>query len=302
MPNIPLTAPDVDDLVDQAYSDVRALPKYPYPSLGSVIVNHPGVLQNQILTDQEYQEKRKYDALMRRLGQIQEQLPDQFAQKQFPVPGSDPIYGRDIQAGPQDTSPYRRRDMLGAGMPLANALQVVQAPFSVAANTLRAAYDLPKAAEEAPYVANKATGGLFNIVQGKDPNPTWSAEREFAGRVPFDSPLMMLTEGNPGSAYGILYGSQERGSLEGPQVLKEDFGFPDTVGTDMAGNAIEALVDPIGSPYQIYKTAGRALTAGSRAAMKANATRAAKLLGVEMALPTAFTAGSAVSRLRGESP
>jgi hypothetical protein len=67
MPNIPLTAPDVDDLVDKAYSDVRAMPKYPYPSLGSVIVNHPGVLGHQILTDEEYQEKRKYDELMRRL-------------------------------------------------------------------------------------------------------------------------------------------------------------------------------------------------------------------------------------------
>jgi len=298
MPNIPLTAPDVDDLVDKAYSDVRAMPKYPYPSLGSVIVNHPGVLGHQILTDQEYQEKRKYDELMRRLESIRTELPDQFLQKKFEFPGMKPIMGRDIEVGPQDTSPYRARGVMDAGMPVPNALQVLQAPFSLIANTARAAYDLPKAAEEAPYVANKATGGLWNAFQGKDPNPSWSREREFAASIPFDHPLQVFTKGNPGSAYNILYNPPpERGTIEGPDYLKEDFGFPDSLGTDIAGYALEAAADPVTGAAKAMSHAGKAMKVLSPAARNAHAIRAASLLGQEIALPSAWSGVSALNRM-----
>jgi hypothetical protein len=302
MPNIPLTAPDVDDLVDKAYSDVRAMPKYPYPSLGSVIVNHPGVLGHQILTDEEYQEKRKYDELMRRLESIRTELPDQFRQKKFEFPGMQPVMGRDIEVGPQDTSPYRKRGVMDEGMPIRNAIQALQAPFSVVANTARAAYDLPKAAEEAPYVANKATGGLWNAVQGKDPNPSWSREREFAASIPFDHPLMMVTKGNPGSAYNTLYEPTERGSIEGPEYLKEDWDFPDSLGTDIAGYALEAAVDPVTGATQAMRHAGKAITAANAAARNAHAIRAASLLGTEVSGPVGWSSLSALNRMRnGES-
>jgi hypothetical protein len=300
MPNIPLTAPDVDDLVDKAYSDVRALPKYPYPSLGSVIVNHPGVLEHQILTDQEYQEKRKYDELMRRLEAIRTELPDQFRQKKFEFPNMQPIMGRDLEVGPQDITPYRKRGLLDEGMPIRNAIQVLQAPFSVVANTARAAYDLPRAAEEAPYVANKATGGLWNAVQGKDPNPSWSQEREFAGSIPFDHPLMMVTKGNPGAAHSLLVKSNERGSIEGPDYLKEDWDFPDSLGTDIAGYALEAAADPVTGAAQAMRHVGKAMKVLSPAARNAHAIRAAGLLGQEIALPSAWSGVSALNRMRND--
>lgn len=301
MPNIPLTAPDVDDLVDKAYADVRALPKYPYPSMGSVIANHPGFLGHQILTDQEYQEKRKYDELMRRLESIRTDLPDQFRQKKFEFPSMRPIMGSDIEFGPQDITPYRKRGVMDEGMPIRNAMQVLQAPFSVVANTARAAYDLPKAAEEAPYVANKATGGLWNAAQGKDPNPSWSQEREFAGSIPFDHPLMMVTKGNPGAAYNELYDPPaERGSIEGPDYLKEDFGFPDSLGTDIAGYALEAAADPITGAAKAMSHAGKALKVLSPAARNAHALRAAGLLGQEIALPSAWSGVSALHRMRND--
>lgn len=298
MPNIPLTAPDVDDLVDKAYSDVRSLPKYPYPSLGSVIVNHPGVLGHQILTDQEYQEKRRYDELMRRLESIRTKLPDQFRQKKFEFPGMQPIMGRDIEVGPQDTSPYRKRGVMDEGMPLKNALWPLQAPFSVVANTVRAAYDLPKAAEEAPYVANHATGGLWNAFQGKEPNPSWSREREFAGSIPFDHRLFIATKGNPGAAYNVLYDSTERGSIEGPELLKGDFGFPDTLGTDIAGYALEAAADPVTGAMKAGSHALKAMKVLSPAARNAHAIRAAGLFGQEIALPSAWSGVSALHRMR----
>ena len=300
MPNIPLTAPDVDDLVDKAYSDVRAMPKYPYPSLGSVIVNHPGVLGHQILTDQEYQEKRKYDELMRRLESIRTELPDQFRQKKFEFPNMQPIMGRDLEVGPQDITPYRKRGLLDEGMPIRNAIQVLQAPFSVVANTARAAYDLPRAAEEAPYVANKATGGLWNAFQGKDPNPSWSREREFAGSIPFDHPLMMVTKGNPGAAYSLLVKSNERGSIEGPDYLKEDWDFPDSLGTDIAGYALEAAADPVTGASQAMRHVGKAMKVLSPAARNAHAIRAAGLLGQEIALPSAWSGVSALNRMRND--
>jgi hypothetical protein len=181
-------------------------------------------------------------------------------------------------------------------MPLANAFQVLQAPFSLIANTARAAYDLPKAEEEAPYVANKATGGLWNAFQGKDPNPSWAAERKWAGGVPFYSPLMMLTDGNPGLAEGLKPGDTERGSIEGPEYLKSDFGWKDSLGTDLAGYALEGIVDPVTGATDAIKYAAKAAgKLGTRAGAK-HALRAASLMGQEMALPAAFAGLGAYNR------
>jgi len=294
-------ATSVDDLVRQAYAEVAAEPNRPYPSMWNVAVNHPGALTHQILTDEEYQQKLKYDSLMRRLAAIQQQYPDQFGQRVFVDFGDgNPVRGSDLKVGPQDTSPYRQRGMLEPGMPLANAFQVLQAPFSLIANTARAAYDLPKAAEEAPYVANKATGGLWNAFQGKDPNPSWAAERKWAGEVPFYSPLMMLTDGNPGLAEGLKPGNTERGSIEGPEYLKSDFGWKDSFGTDLAGYALESIVDPVtGATDAITHAAKAASKPLSRAGAK-HALRAAGLMGKEMAFPAAFTGLGAYSRSQQE--
>lgn len=296
------SAPSVDDLVRQAVSEVAAEPNHPYPSMWNVAVNHPGFLAHQVLSDEEYQQKRKYDALMRRLADIQQQHPEQFNKKVFMDFGDgEPVRGSDLKVGPQDVSPYRVRGMLEPGMPLSNAFQVLQAPFSMVANTARAAYDLPKAAEEAPHVANKASGGLWNAVQGKDPNPSWAAEREWSGKVPFYSPLMMLTDGNPGLAEGLKPGDKERGSIEGPDFLKSDFGWKDSLGTDIAGYALEALADPVtGATDAIKHLAKASGNLFSRYGAK-HAARAASLMGQEMALPGALSGASEYNRRqRGE--
>jgi hypothetical protein len=288
--SIPLTAPDVRDLINAAVEDVGALPRYKYPSMMSVAVNHPGFMTHQVLTDDEYQQKRKYDELMRRLEGIREEYPDQFYAHRFgTLPNGEPMTGRDVRVGPQDTSPYRKRGLTDPGMFLSNAVQVLQSPFSVVANTARSTYDLDKAASEAPYVANKATGGVWNAIQGKDPNPSWSAEREWAGKVPFNSPLMMLTEGNPGVAYGALYQPKERGTIEGPEFLREDAGLPDHPATDMAGYLLEAAVDPVTGATQAVRHVGRAARVMAPAARNAHLLRAGRLLGQEMALPATWT-------------
>lgn len=291
------SAPSVDDLVRQAVSEVAAEPNHPYPSMWDVFVNHPGALTHQILSDEEYQQKRKYDSLMRRLAAIQQQYPSEFGKKEFTIDGDgNPVLGSDLQVGPKDVSPYRQRGMLEPGMPVANAFQVMQAPFSLVANTARAAYDLPKSLEEAPYVYNKASGGLYNVYHGKDPNPSWSAEREWSGKVPFHSPLMMLTDGNPGLAEGLKPGDTERGSIEGPDLLKSDFGWKDSLGTDIAGYALEAVADPVmGATDAIRHLAKASGNLFSRYGAK-HATRAASLMGQEMALPSAFSGMSAYSR------
>lgn len=293
MDEIPLTAPDVRDLIASAVEEVKALPKYKYPSMVSVAVNHPGFMTHQVLTDEEYQQKRKYDELMRRLEGIQKDYPAQFYSHEFgTLPNGRPMTGRDVKVGPQDTSPYRKRDMLAPGMFLSNAIETVQAPFSVTANTARSVYNLDKAAKEAPYVANKATGGLWNAVQGKDPNPSWAAEREWAGKVPFDHPLMMLTEGNPGELYGDIFRPKERGSIEGPDVLREDFGFPDTLGTKIAGYVLEGAADPVTGATKAVQHVGKAARVLSPAARNAHLLRAGNLLRQEATLPAIWSTGS----------
>jgi len=281
-------------LVQQAVSDVEGLPRRPYPNMLSVAVNHPGFMTHQLRSEDEWQQQVRYVELMKRLQNIQEANPAYRDAVLYEVPSVNslsgdyymrPVRGRDIPEAPQEPSPYRQRGVLDEGMWVSNALQALQAPFSLVANTVRASYDLDRAADQAPHVANKATGGLWNVAQGEDPNKEWVREREFAGSVPFDDPRMLETGGNP-SPYHVP--RREQGSIEGPEFLKEDFGAPDHWGTDLAGYALEAAVDPVTGATQAAKHVGKAFRAASPAAKAAHALRASKLLGQEMALPGVF--------------
>jgi hypothetical protein len=269
----------------------------------SVVANHPGVLGHQILTDEEYQQKLKYAALMERLQKIQAEDTPGFNQAVIyrePARNSltgdgymRDVVGRELKFDDIDRSPYRERGMLSPGMPLRNAFDVVQAPFSVAANTARAAWDLDKAAENAPHVANKATGGLWNAVQGKDPNEAWAAERAEVGKIPFSHPLMFMGKGNPGA---VLPQLPDKGIVEGPQVLKEDFGFPDNWKTDMAGYALEAAADPVTGATAAIRHLSKGLRAAAPAARAAHALRAGSLFGQEMAMPATWVGIGEASR------
>jgi hypothetical protein len=282
-------------LVQQAVSEVGGMPSRPYPGMLGVAVNHPGVLTHQLRSDDEWQQQVRYVELMKRLKKIQEEHSEPFRDTVlYNMPDVNrlsgdvymrPVRGRDLPAAPQEPSPYRKRGMLDEGMPLSNAFQVIQAPFSLAANTARSAYNLDRAAEEAPYVANKATGGLWNAAQGKDPNEAWARERKFSGSVPFNDPRMLETGGNP----SVWHAPQrDRGLIEGPDYLKEDFGAPDHWGTDLAGYGLEAVLDPVTGATQAAKHVGKAFRAASPYAKGAHALRASSLFGQELALPGVF--------------
>lgn len=299
---------DIYDRIQQAVDETSQTPRQPYPSMLSVVANHPGVIGHQILTDEEYQQKLKYAALMERLQKIQAEDAEAFNRA---VIYSEPavnslsgqrytrdVLGRELEFGEPDRSPYRERGILDPGMPLRNAFDVVQAPFSVAANTARSAWDLDKAAEEAPYVANKATGGLWNAFQGKDPNEAWAQERALVGKIPFNHTLMFKTKGNPGAALPQL---PERGIVEGPQVLKEDFGMPDNWKTDLAGYALEAAADPVTGATAAIRHLSKGLRAAAPAARAAHALRAGSLFGQEMAMPATWVGiGEANRRMEDE--
>jgi hypothetical protein len=300
--------PDIYDRIQQAVDETSQMPRQPYPSMLSVVANHPGVLGHQILTDEEYQQKLKYAALMERLQKIQEEDAPGFNQAVIyrePARNSltgegymRDVVGRELKFDDIDRSPYRERGMLSPGMPLRNAFDVMQVPFSVAANTARSAWDLDKAAEEAPYVANKATGGLWNAFQGKDPNEALAQERALVGKIPFNHTLMFKTKGNPGAALPQL---PERGIVEGPQVLKEDFDFPDNWKTDMAGYALEAAADPVTGATSAIRHLAKGLRAAAPAARAAHALRAGRLFGQEMAMPATWVGiGEANRRLEDE--
>jgi len=297
---------DIRDLINAAYDEVRELPRAKYPSMLSVAVNHPGFIGHEVVDDAEYQNKYRYDQLMRRLDQIQRDNPREFADTAFypkPVPHPTtgklmmrPVYGRELKTGPQDVSPYRERGAMAQGMFLPNALQVLQSPFSVVANTARSTYDLDKAAEEAPYVANKSTGGLWNALQGKDPNQAWADERKWVGERGFDDPVRMMANGNPGLLYQPT--QRERGSIEGPEFLKEDFGLPDNRATDMAGYVLEAAIDPVTGATQAVRHLGKGFRAAAPMAKAAHAARAASLLGQEVTLPATWTGLGVYNDLR----
>jgi hypothetical protein len=282
-------------LIQEAVSEVGQMPRRPYPNMLGVAVRHPGFMTHQLRSDDEWQEQVRYVELMKRLQQIQQENERAFNDAViYETPSINslsgsaymrPVTGRDLPKAPDAPSPYRRRGVLDEGMPLANAFQVVQAPFSLAANTARAAWNLDKSAEEAPYVANKASGGLWNAVQGKDPNEEWARERQFSGSVPFYDPRMLETQGDPSQ---WREPQRDRGLIEGPDFLREEFGAPDHWGTDLAGYALEAAADPVTGATQAWRHGAKAFRAASPYAKGAHALRAGQLMGQELALPGVF--------------
>lgn len=286
---------DIRRLVAEAVQEVGRLPRQPYPSLASQVFHHPGVLTHQLRSEEEWDQQVRYVELLKRLQAIQEANRKDFNQSViYQIPSFNslsgelqmrPVTGRELPPAPSAPSPYRRRGVLDEGMPVSNAFQVVQAPFSLLANTARAAWNLDKSAEEAPYVANKATGGLWNAFQGKDPNEEWARERKFSGSVPFYDPRMLETRGDPSQ---WREPQRDRGLIEGPEFLKEEAGLPDHWGTDLAGYALEAAADPVTGATQAWRHGTKAFRAASPAAKGMHALRAGQLMGQELALPSIF--------------
>lgn len=283
----------VNEDIRAALDDVRSLPPAKYPSTWSVAANHPGIFGYQVMSEPEYQNRARYDELMRRLEAIKEKhggmayLDSPVAQQVEPYPK---------YTGP--TKPYRYRGVLANGQPIRNSLDVLQTPFSLVANTARAAWDLDKAAANAPAVANRTSFGLWNMAQGREPNEAWAKERAIIDKIPFDSPAMLATKGDPGQALGTM---SEGGIVEGPQMLKEDFGFPDNWKTDMAGLALEAAADPVTGATQAIRHLSKATRVAAPAARAAHLMRAGKLGAQEMYLPSVWVGLGELGRQQRES-
>lgn len=298
-PGMPKTRydPTVDDSVQEAVEEIRDLPDLPYPSMADVAVNHPGALGYQVMTDDEYQNVNKYDMLMRRLATIQSENPSAFENSPFamgltggtPAPVQDrgpfPV-ARDLS---KPVPPYRHRGVLASGQPIRNFAELWMAPFSaVANNVIRPAYDLDKAVKVQPSQFNTITGGLSNLVQGKEMNPEWSGEREFAGQSDFTSPQMLVTRGDPAKMYKS---NEVSGTVDGAELL-EDMGYPDHWSRMFLGMALEAPLDPAtASLGLIGKNLARSARYASPAARAAALRAAGMSVGGELAAPAALTGG-----------
>lgn len=293
--------PGVDDLVREAARDVMDLPDLPYPSVASVAANHPGVLGYQVLTDDEYQNVNKYDMLMRRLAAIQGENPSGFKSSdvaQRVTLGEDPepvrdrswwgrAWGSKPSGGHAPVPPYRHRGVLAPGQAVRTALDLWMVPFSAVANSVvRPMYDLDKAVAHQPAVLNTATGGLANLVQGKDMNPAWSGERAFSESAAPLSPAMLMTKGDPAKMYQY---DGPSGTVGGEEILT-DAGYPEHWSRTALGMLLEAPLDPAtASLGMLGKNAARAMRYASPAARNAALRHMGGNLAGELYAPAAMT-------------
>jgi len=299
--------PSVEERIQAAMDEVRDLPPAPYPSTASVVANHPGVAGYQVMTDPEYQQATKYDLLMRRLKAIQDD--GKYAYRDSPMaqaiePNPEPLqdrsfwaraWGTEAPSGYEPVAPYRHRGVMAEGQPVRNAMEVMNVPFAaVANNVVRPFFNLDKAVDVQPKQLNKATGGLYNAFRGEDPNPQWSAEQLFVESVPFDSPMMIDSQGNPARVYEVFKKytpSQETGVVDGSDLLG-DMGMQPGWKRNLLGLAIETPLDPFTTSIgPMVKNAGRAMRYASPAARNAAIRGAGMEAAQEFVLPPAALTG-----------
>lgn len=299
--------------VQAARKEIAEQPSLPYPSMASVVANHPGVAGYQIMTDPEYQQAVKYDNLMRRLDAIKSARGG-MAFRESPTAGllTDGTYkpepmrdrsfwgrywGSQPHAGTEQLPPYRHRGVLAPGQPVRNFMELWMAPFSAVANTgVRSLYDLDKAANEAPEVANKMFGGIPRAVRTlTEPgykgeiNADWATEQKVVESLAFDDPLMIHTRGNPSKFYLQIPRENTPGVVEGAQIL-EELGYPEHWSRDLIGMGAESLVDPASGFGLVAKSIGRAGRYASPAARNAALRHAAGGLASEAAPAVGWTA------------
>lgn len=313
------------DAVQQAYDEVKASPPVKYPSMWSIIANHPGAAGYQVMSDPEYQQAVRYDKLMRRLRDIQREHGG-LATRESPLfmalTGGHPepirdrsffasAWGTPEPSGDEPLPPYRHRGVLAPGQPMRNAFDAYTVPFSAVANTfVRPTYDLDKAAEAAPEVANKTFLGVPRAIRAlADPsykgeiNKLWANERKFAESVPFDSPAMVYSQGDPAKMFRdmtSMAGATDPGVVDGTTVL-EEVGYPDHWSRNLAGMALEIPLDPMSGIGAMAKNAGRLGRFTSPAAKRAAVGGIARGLGSELAPAAGMTAFMEALRRAGQS-
>lgn len=305
--------PGVDDLVREAVQDIKALPKVPYPSTAEVMANHPGVAGYQVLTDKEYQNVNKYDMLMRRLQAIQNENPSGYQQSSeaqgvtfgiAPEPVRDrSMWGNALGSkagdGYSPVPPYRHRGFLAPGQPVRNAWDLWMVPFSAVANNMvRPLYDLDKAVTTQPAQLANATGGISNLIQGKEMNPAWAEERAFSESAGPMSPAMLLTQGNPAKMYQYEGPS---GTVDGEEILTET-GYPEHWSRTALGMLLEAPLDPATTSLGLIgKNAARVMRYASPAARNAALRGVGSNVAGELYAPAAMTGALEYGRSLGGS-
>ena len=243
---------DPDEIVynrlQDAITQTRRQPRAQYPSMVDVALDHPGMLNYQIMGGTEFDSRQRYNDLLDRLADIQNQSPDAFNRSL----GARILTGSgqdgDIVIPPTGpVKPYVERGYMAQGQPLANANDMMLIPFSAVANVATGLLaprrpgqpdPLDESVRRGPQQRNKATFGLASLFPGA-PKTEWSLEDEYADSIPFDDPRMTMTGGNPRSTYK----AGETGTMDGMQVL-DALGVEDGIGRTVGGFMLEAPLDP----------------------------------------------------------
>jgi hypothetical protein len=252
--------------VRDAFDQTQRQPRAEYPSTPSVLANHPGFFQHQIMGEEEFDTRQRHSDLMGRLAEIQGSDPGRFNQLPFAR-----AFGADAKmnfppSGP--VSPYVKRGLLAQGQPLANAADLMLIPFSAVANAAtgllapRGELDpLDEAVKRQPHQLNKATFGLASLLPGAPPTE-WERENQYAAGKRFDSPSVLQSGGNTRAGYT----PGETGTMDGDDALGA-FGMEEGPLRTGLGLAAEAALDPLTTGLGVIGKGASMLSKAPRAGL-----------------------------------
>lgn len=257
-------------LVADAQHQVASQRPVPLPSLASRLAGHPGFLGYAMRDQDEYNDAIRHDAFVHRLRAIRDKYPDQFAASVagHADDGSPILWGQVPIDHDTTPSPYKWRGVAAAGQPLREGSDWIRSVFSVPQNVLRV---LGGSANQAKAEGDLAAGldtalmGIPSIVAGRDPNPEWLSSKD----RPFASLGRLLDGAAPAALMEARPTQNPRAGITAFSEALRDIGAPNSVATDIAGGAMDAVVDP----FPLGAAAARSALARKfgRAALEAGA-------------------------------
>jgi hypothetical protein len=239
--------PNIPWLVDDAKQKIAVQRPVELPSLASRMFHHPGVLGYAMRDQDEYNDAVKHDLLVKRLREIRDQFPNEFANTNAGTgPDGKPIQWGDVPLD-QDTtpSPYKWRGISAPGQPMREGSDWLRSVFSIPQNAVRVmggSVNQAKAESDMAKGLDTALMGIPSMIQGKDANPEWSGDKE----RPFAA-LERLTE-YPESQ-GLLEAKpsnsdEARDGITSFGQAFVDIGAPENTATYMVGGLLDGLTDP----------------------------------------------------------
>lgn len=296
-----------EDIVDEIVRlrNEAAQAKYDYPSMASVVVNHPGVLSYQVKTAPHYQQdmrraqflsgvagvRDRYKRYMRVTGdQSAHVLAEGLGRAGEIWPGlEEAVDKRDELRGP-----YWKRGVLAYGQPLRAGTDFMQAYASTNLNAGRMIAGDEGAGDDLADSANRLLLGLPRAIAGhKDPmQDAWEAERRAEEQRPIDD-MSFAMDASPGTRVtprlaSLPYESQSMSGMTVGADLAEPL-----MGDGLPGKLLGVAVDIATDPATGAVDAIRALSKGMYA-------KGAYGLAGEAFLPTAFLGTSEFVRRDAE--